>query len=199
MAIAFIHAWKDQDTTYFKNPDLPLVFIGAGSYSGSIKIYDYGPSNKIEQGNGMLKIGRFSSLGDEIIVQLYGHHDYKLVTTSPLMPIVGHWLDYFENPEKEDVIIGSDVWIGNGVRVLSGVTIGDGAVVAAGSIVTKNVPPYAIVAGAPARTIKYRFNENQIHSLMQIRWWDWDHEKIKANAKLIFSRNIDEFINENAL
>lgn len=80
---------------------------------------------------------------------------------------------------------------------LSGVTIGDGAVIAARSVVTKNVKPYEIVGGNPARHIKFRFSESQINSLLEIKWWNWDIEKIKANFDLILSPNIDDFISKH--
>lgn len=88
--------------------------------------------------------------------------------------------------------IGNDVWIGSNVLIKGGVTIGDGAVVGMGSIVTKDVPPYAVVAGNPAKIIKYRCNDEQIKALLRIKWWDWPIELIKER-KNDFA-NIDDFI-----
>jgi serine acetyltransferase len=79
---------------------------------------------------------------------------------------------------------------------MSGVRIGNGAIVAAGSVVSKDVPPYAIVAGNPAKIVKYRFDEEQIKKLLSICWWDWDEQKIKDNAMNMWSDNIDKFINK---
>jgi virginiamycin A acetyltransferase len=79
---------------------------------------------------------------------------------------------------------------------MSGVTIGNGAIIGAGSTVTKDVPPFAIVAGNPGKIVKYRFTEEQIEKLLQIAWWDWEEEKIKSNAILMWSSNIDDFINK---
>lgn len=101
---------------------------------------------------------------------------------------------------KGDVVIGNNVWIGDNVIVLPGVKIGDGAVIGAGSVVTKNVPDYAIVAGNPARIIRYRFNEDIIRQLKEIKWWDWDEEKIKRNREFFntdlsyFKGNIKDII-----
>ncbi len=92
------------------------------------------------------------------------------------------------------VVIGNDVWIGADAMILSGVTVGDGAVIGAGSVVTKSVPPYAAVAGNPARVIKMRFSPEQIERLLQIRWWDWPREHVVAALPLLLSSQIDEFI-----
>lgn len=95
---------------------------------------------------------------------------------------------------KGDINIGNDVWTGMDVTFLPGVTIGDGAVIAAGSVVTKDVPPYAIVGGNPAKALKYRFTKKQIKKLLKIKWWDWPLWKVYDNIDLIDSENVDEFI-----
>jgi serine acetyltransferase len=96
------------------------------------------------------------------------------------------------------VIIGNDVYIGYNVTILSGVTIGDGAVVGACSVLTEDVPPYAIVAGNPARLIRYRFKEESIQKLLKIRWWDWPEERVKKNIHLICSNSVDALLKENS-
>ncbi len=93
---------------------------------------------------------------------------------------------------KGPTIIGNDVLIMYNAMVLSGVTIGDGAIVGAGAVVTKDVPPYAIVAGNPARVIKYRFSEEQIKALLQIRWWNWTDKEIRNFEK--YFHDVDTFI-----
>jgi acetyltransferase-like isoleucine patch superfamily enzyme len=95
---------------------------------------------------------------------------------------------------KGDVIIGNDVWISSNVTIMSGVTIGDGAVIANNSHVVKNVEPYSLVGGNPARLIKYRFTQEQIEQLLEIKWWLWDDEKISAFTPLLCNSDIDEFI-----
>lgn len=97
--------------------------------------------------------------------------------------------------QKGQIIIGNDVWIGNNVILLSGIKIGNGAVIGAGTIVSKDVPPYAIVVGNPMKVIKYRFNEEQISSLQEIKWWNWDYKKIEENKEW-FQKDIDKFIRE---
>jgi carbonic anhydrase/acetyltransferase-like protein (isoleucine patch superfamily) len=95
---------------------------------------------------------------------------------------------------KGNVSIGNDVWIGYDALILSGVTIGDGAVIAARSVVTKDIEPFSIVAGVPARHIRYRFSEEIIASLQEISWWNWPREKVDSAMHLIQSSDVDGFI-----
>lgn len=88
--------------------------------------------------------------------------------------------------------IGNDVWIGHGVTIKTGITVGDGAVIGSGSVVTKDVPPYSVVAGVPARVLRYRFDDNTIDALQKLRWWEWDDEKLTECGKYI--TNPTEFI-----
>ena len=84
---------------------------------------------------------------------------------------------------KGDTVIGNDVWIGYEAVILSGVTVGDGAVIGARAVVTKDVPPYTVVGGVPAKEIKKRFDEKTVEALLNLRWWDWEKEKIRRNIK----------------
>ena len=90
--------------------------------------------------------------------------------------------------------IGNDVWIGMNAMILSGVKIGDGAVVGAGSVVTKDVEPYAVVAGNPAREIRKRFDDQTISELLKANWWDWDIQKIRENVPYLLSNNVKKFL-----
>jgi virginiamycin A acetyltransferase len=97
---------------------------------------------------------------------------------------------------KGSIVIGNNVWIGDNVIILSGVKVGDGAVIGAGSVVTKDVAPYAIAVGNPARVIKKRFSDEIINSLIKIHWWDWSEEKITKNRaffEMNFSNIKDNF------
>lgn len=95
---------------------------------------------------------------------------------------------------KGDVMIGNDVWLGTDAAVMSGVTIGDGAVVGAYAVVTRDVEPYTIVAGNPARPIRKRFDDETIRKLLENRWWDWPREKIAANVTTIYSGDVAKML-----
>jgi len=162
-----------------------------------IGCYSYGkPKAFIWHVDERIEIGKFCSLSDSVLIFSGGEHNIDWVTTYPLRYA-------FKDPQagkdghptsKGPVIIGNDVWIGYGVIIVSGVTIGDGAVIGSGSIVSKDIPPYAIAVGNPAKVIKNRFTDEQISNLLKIRWWDWSIDKIKEAIPYLCSSNIDEFI-----
>ena len=164
--------------------------------------YTYGlPRVETYASEKKLKIGKFCSIAGGVKIQLGGIHRTNLVTTYPFKAFSEEWprekflkSDDVKAISKGDVIIGNDVWIGAGATILSGVTIGDGAVVAAMAVVTKDVEPYCIVAGNPARTIGKRFDDDTIRKLLEIRWWDWPIEKINANLEIICSNRISEML-----
>jgi acetyltransferase-like isoleucine patch superfamily enzyme len=126
---------------------------------------------------------------------LGGNHGPNRVSTYPHRIHFGMGGDYDSWPVPTgDTIVGSDVWTTENCLVLPGITIGDGAIVAAGAVVTRDVPPYAIVGGNPARVIRYRFSEEQIAALLEIRWWDWPEEKVRAAVPWLESEDVDAFI-----
>ncbi|HEX5667190.1 MAG TPA: CatB-related O-acetyltransferase, partial [Chitinophagaceae bacterium] len=98
-------------------------------------------------------------------------------------------------PFKGNTVIGNDVWIGYNATIMAGVTIGDGAIIATNSTVTKDVAPYSIVGGNPVQEIRRRFPDEVVQKLLEIRWWDWDAEKITRNVQYLTGRNIDQLIN----
>jgi acetyltransferase-like isoleucine patch superfamily enzyme len=168
-------------------------------------LYSYGKENITVHygGHGYnVYIGNFCSIALNLNIYVGGNHRTDWITTYPfgyLHLSVFNTIDAKEHDHskvtKGNVIIGNDVWIGNNVTIMSGVTIGDGAVIANNSHVVKNVPAYTIVGGNPAKHIRKRFSDEQIESLVNIKWWNWPVEKINENAKLLCSeKNIDEFI-----
>lgn len=146
----------------------PGVQMGAHSYINS---------GKIESG---VYIGRYCSIGHEVTLGV-GHHDMNLLSTSS-------WFNSSAKPtvkkiNKEILVrIMNDVWIGDKVIVMNGVTIGNGAVIGAGAIVTKDVAPYSVVAGVPAKHLKYRFTPDIIERLLRLRWWELDDALLKGHT-----------------
>jgi len=131
-------------------------------------------------------IGKFCSIGPDCKIGLGKHPTKDFISTHPIFfstlkqaQVTFADKDYFM--EFEDIEIGNDVWIGANVIVVDGIKIGDGAIVATGSVVTKDIPPYAIVGGVPAKLIRYRFEKNEIEKLLKVKWWDMDIEYLKNN------------------
>ena len=93
---------------------------------------------------------------------------------------------------KGDIVIGNDVWVGYEEVILAGVTVGDGAIIGARAVVTKDVPPYTIVGGIPAKPIRKRFSEDIVTALLELQWWDWPEEQIKANLDAIQAGRLDQ-------
>ena len=142
-----------------------------------------------------LKIERFCSIADGVIILLGGEHRIDWVTTYPFTKIFPKAKGFTGHPRsKGDIIIGNDVWLGTDALILSGVEIGDGAVVAARSVVTENVAPYSIMAGNPARRVRFRFDQSIIEALQKIAWWNWPLSKIEEAWPLLLSSGIEAFI-----
>lgn len=158
----------------------------------------WGPNIQILSIKNSIKIGNFCSIARDVTIQEYFHDYNKLTTYFIGRNVFGENIET-EVMSKGAIEIGNDVWIGTGVQIMSGIIIGNGAVIAANSTVTHNVPPYSIVAGVPAKIIKYRFSKEIIEKLLKIEWWNWDIEKIKQNKKIFVSKKINKkiFIYEN--
>lgn len=140
-----------------------------------------------------LVIGRFCAIaaGARFLLSA-ANHPMLGSTTFPFFIFGGDWLERSADllpriPSRGDTVIGNDVWIGREATVMPGVTIGDGAVVAARAVVASDVPPYAIVAGNPARSIRSRFSAEDVERLLRIRWWDWPIEAITEHLRTIWA------------
>lgn len=143
-------------------------------------------------------IGKFCSIAAGVSIAP-GMHDPTRVTTHPAFyfyteSIPRVFVDQSKIPVCKPVAIGHDVWIGEKAIILDGVTVGNGAVIAAGAVVTKDVAPYEIVGGVPARHLKYRFDEATIAGIEKSQWWDWPEERLRKNAHLMLNR--DEFLRQ---
>lgn len=165
------------------------VTIGPHTYGiPIIKHYIYDETKLI--------VGSYSALSETAIVMLGGEHAIDRVTTYPLRinwQMEGAGQDGIPVPTG-DTYIGSDVWLTMRTFVRSGVTIGDGAIIASGAVVTKDVPPFAIVAGNPGKVIRFRHTEEQRAALLDICWWDWPDDEVRAAVPLLSGNDIDAFI-----
>jgi acetyltransferase-like isoleucine patch superfamily enzyme len=171
-----------------KNSRITHVLNKENTYNS--KIY----SEKHHVGLIKLNIGPYCSIALQCKFLLSGNHDWQRVTT---------YLNMYENNLDDkgllsngDITLEGDNWIGLNSTIMSGVKLGVGSIVAANSTVTKDVEPYSIVGGSPAKHIKYRFNEEQISQLLKTKWWMYDLAELKDIQHLLFSHDIDEFIKE---
>jgi len=159
--------------------------------------YTYGHENiHIEfESFAELEIGKFCSIAEKITVFLGGNHNTNWITTYPFGTINQNSFPYVAKGHPKtngNVTIGNDVWIGYKSTIMSGITIGDGAVIAANSHVVKDVDAYSIVGGNPAKLIRFRFSNEEIEKLMEIKWWNWHPSHIHKMSPVLCSGNIDE-------
>lgn len=202
----------------FSHKDYRYIFDNEGynkediEYKGcSVGRYTYGYKWLLQYYPIAERIGRFCSINRTATI--WNNHPVDYVTTHPLLDhrmffsfdkqekreeYCRKYGKHFSNADYENsvlrdnrpVFIGNDVWIGANVVILPGVTVGDGAILAAGAVVTKNVEPYAIVGGVPAKLIRKRFDDEMIKMFTKIKWWDWTVEKIEENIELFYQPEV---------
>lgn len=186
-------------TIFLKNfIDQPNIQIGDYTYYNDFRL----PVNNLRQ---LLAPYMHPNVPEKLIIGKFGQiaHGTQFITSSanhqmdgfstyPFSVFGEPWSKSYEAkwPNKGDTIVGNDVWIGHESLIMPAVTIGDGAIIASRSIVTKNIPPYAIVAGNPAKIIRMRFDDKTIAQLLKIKWWDWPIEKISKKLSDIVGANI---------
>ena len=202
-----------KDKIYPRTSDMQTVFLKNVVNNPNIEVGDYTMYNDFVQdpidfeknnvlyhypvNQDKLKIGKFCSIacGAKFLFTS-ANHTMKSLSTYPFPIFFEEWqldgkdiCDAWDN--KGDIVIGNDVWIGYEAVILSGVTIGDGAVIGSRAVVTKDVEPYTIVGGVPAKPIRKRFDEQMIKKLEKIGWWNWDEEQIRQNLEAIQVGDVD--------
>lgn len=178
-AIVSANAKVDKSAYIYRGVKAKNAFIGAHSYIAA--------NTEIENA----EIGKYCSIADHCRVGM-SSHSLSYLSTSPIFTqttnaLQERWIDkdFFEHKDEEErAYLGNDVWVGSHALINGGVHVGNGACIAAGAVVVKDVPPYAIVGGVPAMIIRYRFSEEIIAKLEEIKWWDLPEEKLKKYIRL---------------
>jgi acetyltransferase-like isoleucine patch superfamily enzyme len=145
-----------------------------------------------------VNVGRFTCIGPHFICG-YGDHPTNFISTSPVFYSTRKqcgvsFAETSRYDEKRQTTIGNDVWIGARVFVRDGVTIGNGALIAAGAVVTNDVPEYAIAGGVPAKLIRYRFEDDVVRQLLELQWWNWNEDKLRAAQPYLAQPDVNSFL-----
>lgn len=175
--------YPNNETIAMNDFDFNHVSLGLGSY-GELNVVDFGGSNK-------LYIKNYVSIAQNVTFMLNAEHYTNHVSTFPFKVKILK-TEQLESFGYGDIIVDDDVWIGYGAAIMSGVHIGQGAIVAAGAIVTKDVPPYAIVGGVPAKIIKYRFEPEMIEELLKVDYSKLTKEMIEEHIDDLYSELKDK-------
>lgn len=188
-------------TCYLKNIiKSPQIIVGDYTYYDDVEDTANFEKNVLylfEFMNDRLIIGKFCQIATGVRFIMNGaNHAMDGISTYPFKVFGKSWGEIPMNVvSKGDTVIGNDVWIGNNVTIMQGITIGDGAIIGTNSLVTKNVEPYTIVGGNPAKLIRKRFSDKDIDALVKLAWWDWPIEKITENLPAIVAGDVQELVN----
>lgn len=186
---------------YLKNHiTRPNILVGDYTYyddPAGVEVFEANVLYHFDFIGDRLVIGKFCAIATGVKFIMNGaNHNIDAFSSYPFQVFGNGWERFvpadYTFPHAGDTVVGNDVWLGYDSLILPGVRIGDGAVVGARAVVTTHVPPYHVVAGNPARVIRPRFDEQTIRSLLDIRWWDWDAEKITRNLAAICGRDIEQ-------
>lgn len=169
-------------------PPLPGVEIGRHTY-GLTKESFFVPHENVP-----VRIGSFCSVGPGVLFICAAEHRVDTATTFPIQFVNGKIRNAPGTVGKGPITVGHDVWIGARCIILGGVTIGNGAVIGAGSIVTRDIAPYAVAVGNPARVIRYRFAPDIIERLQALQWWNWSDELIRDRVELLTTAGVEQFL-----
>lgn len=196
---------KDKNTVYLQNVVRnPSIIVGAYTiYNDFVEDpREFEKNNVLYQypvNGDKLIIGKFCSIacGAKFIFNS-ANHRLSSLSTYPFPIFYEEWNLQMKDVSKAwdnkgNIVVGNDVWIGYEAIILAGVTVGDGAVIGARAVVTKDVPPYTIVGGIPARIIRRRFGEETIHALLRIKWWNWRPEQIRKKIIFLQEGKMEEF------
>jgi acetyltransferase-like isoleucine patch superfamily enzyme len=175
---------RNKHNQIFPVTHFPVDIVSIGSFSyGELNLFAYDQGNKIDS----LKIGNFVSISSNVRFLLHENHQTDTFTTFPLRSVLLGKPYACDMRARGPIVIDDEVWIGQGATILSGVSIGKGAIIAAGAVVSKDVPPYAVAGGVPARIIKYRFDQNARDRLLRMRLSEVSRDEIIQNIDLFYS------------
>ncbi len=205
-----MHTYPDKDTIFplhdyeklcflkniIKNPNIE---VGDFTYYHDFEdVYNFEKNVKyhFDFTGDKLIIGKFCMIASDVKFIMNGaNHITEAISSFPFDIFGGAWKEAMgssQYPNKGNTTVGNDVWIGHNSTIMPGIKIGDGAIIATNSTVVKDVDPYTVVGGNPAKMIKHRFAQEQINILCALKWWDWDIEKITKNIGIITSLDIEK-------